>query len=487
MEKDTIHLDILKNLEDHIVGTKAGYNYYKSASEFKERIQEYKLTDLTGKYAIDENGNQIEEFGNYKIFYFEDSNGTSIEDPNSNFNQQRLAVIKYSIEKNLSIAIANYNTYGSETKVNFQMPKLKEDEWEKILNNISIISFLQGLNIGGKIYNGYSIINNNKNNEVVNEDSIYITTDDNKYHRANDNDLINKTIGMGVLNIDFEIKSGTKNDGTTIDFMPKSNGNSPYVGCYSSIVDTDGINETNNMYKYMEEMAKKGNAYIPKEYFTALGRERQSMYRTDNDIGVTKTKTTVKQEEYTITYNANEGTGGPTSQKKTKGKDIILSNEEPQRNGYKFLGWGINNNSTNVSYAPGAVYANDSNIELYAIWKRVIKFSNGYKTVQGTTSTSWNWNTKVKIPANTTVTFQIQNHNEQISTICGSWYVYKNEELDHINNITGTFTYTYLEECTLKFGLQGNNNGNRDREPWSACLTVLSITNADGDKYEFEQ
>lgn len=174
MEKDTIHLDILKNLEDHIVGTKAGYNYYKSASEFKERIQEYKLTDLTGKNAIDENGNPIEELGNYKIFNFEDSNGTSIEDPNSNFNQQRLAVIKYSIEKNLSIAIANYNTYGSETKVNFQMPKLKEDEWEKILNNISIISFLQGLNIGGKIYNGNSIINNNKNNEVVNEDSIYI-------------------------------------------------------------------------------------------------------------------------------------------------------------------------------------------------------------------------------------------------------------------------------------------------------------------------
>ena len=59
MEKDTIHLDILKNLEDHIVGTKAGYNYYKSASEFKERIQEYKLTDLTGKNAIDENGNPI--------------------------------------------------------------------------------------------------------------------------------------------------------------------------------------------------------------------------------------------------------------------------------------------------------------------------------------------------------------------------------------------------------------------------------------------
>lgn len=265
-------------------GTEAGYNYYKKAAEFKEKIKEYGLEELTGEQSKDENGNKIEELGNYKIFEFGDSSGTSIENPNSNFNQQRLAVIKYSIEKNLSTAIANYNTYASETKADFQMPKLKEDEWEKILNNVSIISFLQGLSIGGKIYNGYSIINNNKNNEVVNEDSIYIlTTDNNKYHRANDKDLISQTTGIGVLNIDFEIKSGTKSDGTTIDFMPKSDAVSPYLGCYSSIVDTDGINETDNMYKYMEDIKNQNpSTPIPRAYFTALGRERYSMYRTKN-------------------------------------------------------------------------------------------------------------------------------------------------------------------------------------------------------------
>ena len=56
------------------------------------------------------------------------------------------------------------------------MPKLKEDEWDKILNNVSLISFMQGLSIGGKIYNGYSIVTNNTNEEVVTEDSIYIVT-----------------------------------------------------------------------------------------------------------------------------------------------------------------------------------------------------------------------------------------------------------------------------------------------------------------------
>lgn len=284
MEKEIIHLVILRNLEVAINGTEAGYNYYKKAAEFKEKIKKYGLAELTGDYARDEKGRKIEELGNYKIFDFGDSNGTSIEDPNSNFNQQRLAVIKYSIEKNLSTAIANYNIYASETKADFQMPKLKEDEWEKILNNVSIISFLQGLSIGGKIYNGYSIINNNKNNEVVNEDSIYIVTIDHKYHRANDSDLTNLTKGIGVLNIDFEIKSGTTSDGnTTIDFMPKSDAVLPYLGCYLSIVDTDGINETDNMYKYMADIKNQNpSTSIPTAYFTALGRERYSMYRTKN-------------------------------------------------------------------------------------------------------------------------------------------------------------------------------------------------------------
>ena len=158
--------------------TRAAKEYYKNAEEFTERVlNKYNLKDLKGTHAIDEEGNAIEAMGNYDIFAFD--NNISLEDPNSNFNQQRLAVIRYTIEKNLSIAIANYNNYSGGT-ANFLMPELKEDEWEKVVNNVSIISFLQGLNIGGKVYNGYSIITNNKNEEVVSEDSIYIITDDRK-------------------------------------------------------------------------------------------------------------------------------------------------------------------------------------------------------------------------------------------------------------------------------------------------------------------
>lgn len=166
------------------------------------------------------------------------------------------------------------------------MPKLKEDEWDKIINNVSIISFLQGLNIGGKVYNGYSIITNNKNEEVVSEDSIYILTKDNQYHRANDNDLLgNKYILAGVLNIDFERKSTLVN-GETRYFMPKQDRNSPVTGCYNSIVTQTNVNATDNFYQYMQE---KGGR-LAQVYFTALGRERYGLYKTNNDPDKLKEK-----------------------------------------------------------------------------------------------------------------------------------------------------------------------------------------------------
>lgn len=166
------------------------------------------------------------------------------------------------------------------------MPKLKEDEWEKIMNNVSIISFLQGLNIGGKVYNGYSIITNNKNKEVVNEDAIYMITDDKQYHRANDSDLIGNTnIVQGVLNIDFERRTGIdSNNGQSRYYMPKSLGDDYRLGfisgCYNSIVNQTNVQQTENFYKYMQGL---GNVQLTQKYFTALGRERYSLYKTNND------------------------------------------------------------------------------------------------------------------------------------------------------------------------------------------------------------
>lgn len=192
-----------------------------------------------------------------------------------------MSVIRYSIERNLSIAIANYNNYSGVT-TNFQMPELKENEWEKILNNISIISFLQGLNIGGKIYNGYSIITNTKNQEVVSEDSIYITTSDGYYHKPNEKnfeDSAKNNYSVGIFNVDFERKSISSDIGNTYYYYPRKE-----LASYSSIVNQSNLYEINNIYDYLSSSDKaRVNGGLAEKYFTALARERYGMYKTNNN------------------------------------------------------------------------------------------------------------------------------------------------------------------------------------------------------------
>ena len=252
-------------------GNTSGLEYYYNAQQFTKWVED-NLGWVTTGMARDENNEKIEEFGeDLPIFENQAGWADSIEDPNSLFNQHRLAVIRYSIEKNLSIAIANYNNFTG-VDANFQMPELKEYEWEQIINNVSIISFMQGLSIGGKIYNGYAIVTNTKTEEVVNTDSIYITTNDGYYHRPTEKDLNGSSVTGAFFNIDFERKSITNGTETSY-FYPQE-----ALGSYSSIVTQSNVAWADNIYEYMENL---GNNLLTQTYFTALGRERFSMFRTN--------------------------------------------------------------------------------------------------------------------------------------------------------------------------------------------------------------
>ena len=74
---------------------------------------------------------------------------------------------------------------------------------------------------------------------------------------------------------------------------------------------------------------------------------------------------------YTIMYNANNGSGAPSSQTKVQNVDVTLSTTAPTRSGYQFAGWNTSANGSGTSYAAGAVYSENSNVTLYAQWKQV--------------------------------------------------------------------------------------------------------------------
>lgn len=73
---------------------------------------------------------------------------------------------------------------------------------------------------------------------------------------------------------------------------------------------------------------------------------------------------------YNITYNANGGTGAPSSQTKSKGIGIYLSSTKPTKSGYTFLGWSTSSTSTTVYYQPGDYYDIDADLYLYAVWEQ---------------------------------------------------------------------------------------------------------------------
>ena len=77
-------------------------------------------------------------------------------------------------------------------------------------------------------------------------------------------------------------------------------------------------------------------------------------------------------KSYTITYNANGGSGAPSAQNKTHGANIAISTTKPTKNGYDFLLWATTPSGDYNSYNPGDTYSDNANITLYARWRQVL-------------------------------------------------------------------------------------------------------------------
>lgn len=82
-----------------------------------------------------------------------------------------------------------------------------------------------------------------------------------------------------------------------------------------------------------------------------------------------------KIDTYTITYNANGGSGAPNPQKKNYGETIALSTTEPLKTGYRFDGWNTKLDGTGTSYDKGGAYTGNGNVTLYAKWVEQVKYT----------------------------------------------------------------------------------------------------------------
>lgn len=71
---------------------------------------------------------------------------------------------------------------------------------------------------------------------------------------------------------------------------------------------------------------------------------------------------------YALRFDPNGGEGGPELQYKGRGVDVTLTEAEPTRDYYLFLGWAEEAEADAAGFLPGQSYGEDRELSLYAVW-----------------------------------------------------------------------------------------------------------------------
>ena len=183
---------------------------------------------------------------------------------------------------------------------------------------------------------------------------------------------------------------------------------------------------------------------------------------------------------YSITYNANGGSGAPASQAVFATYSYTLQSGTPTRSGYTFLGWATSASATTTAYQPGASVTISGNLALYAVWKA------------NTWTISYNANGGSSTPANQTKTYNVAltlaSAISRTSASAGSYTVTYNYNYSGASNTTATAarttSYTFKNWSTAQTGGTAYNAGASYTAnaaatmwaQWNSSTTTASVT-----------
>lgn len=77
-------------------------------------------------------------------------------------------------------------------------------------------------------------------------------------------------------------------------------------------------------------------------------------------------------QTFTVSYDANGGSGAPSSQTKTYDVELDLTSSMPTRSGYNFASWNTKADGTGTAYASGGKYYANASTTLYAQWEPAV-------------------------------------------------------------------------------------------------------------------
>lgn len=255
----------------------------------------------------------------------------SPEDLESNFAKHKRNVIKNSINYNLAVAMVTYSQMSILRE--YEMPVFSETEWDTILNNVSIVTFMQGFNCGLKYYNNYAIATSVNNEITVTTNEMYYVpiesyttqdgttfntdiTDDNYVetaHRIDCGDLEDQQYFISFKSKDIkydkiydkETSRYTYDHKAMLDYNCIVNSNYNLTDASGNILRGNGN---------LEETVLSLSANKKRAYRVAVGKERNNLYKAleyetnygYQVINVTDLDSNVTNSSYNVSENTRD-------------------------------------------------------------------------------------------------------------------------------------------------------------------------------------
>ena len=236
-------------------------NYYVETQKFSKWVSDnlgrIKVQDINveDKNIYSNLDNELLKISIGRILKYKDNNGIY---PESTFQLHKTEVIKQCIISGLNQAITSYSSNSANK---YELPVISETDWDQLLSNVSIVTFVQGIPIGLKEYNNYAIATSTTNKEYVDPGGIYLNVlSDNTYHLPYCQEIENKPV-IGYRNIDYVKRSYTDEAGNLKYYYLHDDSSA----CYYCLVQRSLYTQNfDNTYAYKQTEA----------FLRALARER---------------------------------------------------------------------------------------------------------------------------------------------------------------------------------------------------------------------
>ncbi len=387
----------------------------------------------------------------------------------------------------------------------------------------ALLAIAQGMWAGTQNFNSFSQGNNTQSPVTVNCVAVYSSK---AYLKNNKNITITVSSGYEIKSMDFNCSAENRQTITiSSGQMPDSQ---PTYGSYVNSINSTSFTMSTTGEYLISSMEVN---YAPINYtisYTLNGGSISGSYPTSYNIetntftlknptrsgytftGWTGSNGSTKQTSvsiakgstgnksytanwqaitYTVSYNANGGTGAPAGQTKTHGTNLTLRDKGSlSRTGYTTDGWATSTGG-NKAYNFGGTYSNNAAITLYAHWNAntyKVKFNGNGSNGGSMSDQNFTYGTAQNLTANgfskTGYTFA------GWATSSTGAKVYNNQQ--SVNNLTstngGTFNL-YALWSVVNYTISYTLNGGTATNPTNYNITTNTFTlnNPTRDGYTF--